>query len=225
VPLVKAAGLETTLTLVALGLIGLHVLDDNFVQPQPGTSAADHLVSGLVPLALLLLVALAYPRLRGGLRGTLAIVLGVFATAMGAGEAGYYALKIGPSGDDYTGFPALASGLLLIGVGVATLWRTRRKEGSAARRWVRRLMLGVGAFVAAYLVLLPLSLSYVFTHAARAVVPRAELGADYEPVAFETADGLSLKGWYVPSRNGAAVIAAPGRAADRTDLVSHHPAD
>ena len=44
------------------------------------------------------------------------------------------------------------------------------------------------------------SLSYVFTHAARAVVPRAELGADYEQVAFETADGLTLKGWYVPSQ-------------------------
>lgn len=212
VQLVKAAGLETTLTLVALGLIGLHVLDDNFVQPQPGTSPADHLASGLVPIAVLLLFALAYPRLRGGLRGTLAIVLGLFATVIGAGEAGYYALKIGPSGDDYTGFLALAAGLLLIGVGAVTLWRTRRKEGSAPRRWVRRLMLGVGAFVAAYLVLLPLSLSYVFTHAARAVVPQAELGASYEPVAFETADGLTLKGWYVPSRNRAAVIAAPGRA-------------
>ena len=212
VQLVKAAGLETTLTLVALGLIGLHVLDDNFVQPQPGTSAADHLVSGLVPLGLLVLFALAYPRLRAGLRGTLAIVLGVFATVMGAGEAGYYALKIGPSADDYTGFLALAAGLLLIGIGATTLWRTRRREGSAARRYVRRLLLAVVAFVGAYLVPMPLSLSYVFTHAARAVVPRAELGAAYEQVAFETADGLTLKGWYVPSRNGAAVIAAPGRA-------------
>ena len=212
VQLVEAEGLETTLTRVALGLIGLHFLDDNFVQPQPGTSAADHLVSGLVPLALLVLFALAYPRLRGGLRGTLAIVLGVFATVMGAGEAGYYALKIGPSADDYTGFLALAAGLLLIGVGATTLWRTRRREGSAARRYVRRLLLAVVAFVGAYVVLMPLSLSYVFTHAARAVVPRAELGAAYEQVAFETADGLTLKGWYVPSRNGAAVIAAPGRA-------------
>jgi alpha/beta superfamily hydrolase len=224
VQLVKAEGLETTLTRVALGLIGLHFLDDNFVQPQPGTSAADHLVSGLVPLALLLLFALAYPRLRGGLRGTLAIVLGVFATVMGAGEAGYYALQLGPSADDYTGFLALAAGLLLIGVGATTLWKTRRREGSAARRYVRRVLLAVVAFVGAYLVLMPLSLSYVFTHAARAVVPRAELGAAYEQVAFETADGLTLKGWYVPSRNSAAVIAAPGRAGSQKParmLVRH----
>ena len=224
VQLVEAEGLETTLTRVALGLIGLHFLDDNFVQPQPGTSAADHLVSGLVPLALLVLFALAYPRLRGGLRGTLAIVLGVFATVMGAGEAGYYALKIGPSADDYTGFLALAAGLLLIGIGATTLWRTRRREGSAARRYVRRLLLASSRSSARTSSCSRSSLSYVFTHAARAVVPRAELGAAYEQVAFETADGLTLKGWYVPSRNGAAVIAAPGRAGSQKParmLVRH----
>jgi hypothetical protein len=44
---------ERALVLPAIGLIALHVVDDSFVQPQPGTSAADHLVSGLVPLAAL----------------------------------------------------------------------------------------------------------------------------------------------------------------------------
>ena len=39
-------------------------LDDNFLQPQPGTSAGDHLASGLVPLAILARAALVYPRLR-----------------------------------------------------------------------------------------------------------------------------------------------------------------
>src|SRR5207237_9616779 len=80
---------------------------------------------------------------------------------------------------------------------------------------------GVGA---AYRLLFPLSLSYVFPHAARAGVPRAELGAANEQVTFRTTDGLTLKGWYVPSRNGAAVIAAPGRAGSQRParlLVSH----
>jgi dienelactone hydrolase len=45
-------------------------------------------------------------------------------------------------------------------------------------------------------------------------VPTAVLGdADYQEVSFETSDGLTLNGWYVRSRNGAAVIAFPGRAA------------
>ena len=60
---------ETLLFLIAIALIALHVLDDNYLQPQPGMSPADHVVSGVVPLALLGLAAWAYPRLRGGRRG------------------------------------------------------------------------------------------------------------------------------------------------------------
>ena len=53
---------ERATVLLAVSLIALHIVDDSFVQPQPGTSAADHLVSGLVPLAVLALAAFAYPR-------------------------------------------------------------------------------------------------------------------------------------------------------------------
>jgi hypothetical protein len=58
----------------------------------------------------------------------------------------------------------------------------------------------------------PFFISYVFTHVTRAVVPAAKLGAPYQQVSFTTSDGLTLHGWYVPSRNRAAVIAFPGRA-------------
>src|SRR4051794_8004621 len=57
---------EAGLFVLAVLVIAVHVIDDSFAQPQPGTSASDHLVSGLVPLALLGLAAWAYPRLRGG---------------------------------------------------------------------------------------------------------------------------------------------------------------
>jgi uncharacterized protein len=93
---------ETTLAAAAVGAIALHVLDDNFLQPQPGTSAADHLVSGLVPLAALLGFAAAYPRLRAGVRAVIAIPLGLLAIVAGVGEAGYYSLHGGPSGDDWS---------------------------------------------------------------------------------------------------------------------------
>jgi fermentation-respiration switch protein FrsA (DUF1100 family) len=115
------------------------------------------------------------------------------------------------SGDDYTGLLAIPAGLLLVGVGAATLWRTRRRDDSRPRRYLRRLLLLAGAAVVFVFVLFPLSLSYVFTHVARTKVPAANLGARYEEVAFTTSDGLRLKGWYVPSRNGAAVVAFPGR--------------
>ena len=44
---------ETVSFRLGVALVALHVLDDSYLQPQPGTSAGDHLVSGLVPLALL----------------------------------------------------------------------------------------------------------------------------------------------------------------------------
>jgi hypothetical protein len=37
--------------------IAVHVLDDNFFQPQPGASPLDHRVSGLVPVAVVSVAA------------------------------------------------------------------------------------------------------------------------------------------------------------------------
>ena len=194
----------------AVGVVALHVLDDNFVQPQPGTSAGDHFVSGLVPLAALALAAWAYPRLRGGRRGALALIVGMFGIVAGV-EAVRYTIQVGPSGDDYTGLLSIPAGLALIGLGVATLWRTRRTDDGRARRYLRRSLLGAAGAVVGLLVVAPLSGSYLYSHLGRAVVPAANLGADYERVTFTTSDGLELSGWYVPSRNRAAVIAFPGR--------------
>ena len=66
---------ELVVFLVAVGLVALHVVDDNFLQPQPGTSQTDHLFSGLVPLALLLSAAVVYRRARAGVPATLALPL------------------------------------------------------------------------------------------------------------------------------------------------------
>ena len=46
-------------------------------------------------------------------------------------------------------------------------------------------------------------------------MPSPDLGAPYENVEFTTSDGLRLKGWYIASKNGAAVIAVPGRSGPR----------
>ena len=201
---------ETRLARIALGIGALHVVDDNFLQPQPGTSAGDHLVGGLIQTAFFVSLAWAYPRLRPGLRGTLAIFVGLFMVVMGAGEAGYYTRENGPSGDDYTGLLAIPAGLLLVGIGLFTLW-TSRKGGSLIRRYARRAALALGLLIGLYVVLYPFAESYVLTHAARAYVPTPQLGATFEEVSFTTSDGLQLQGWYVPSKNGAAVISFPGR--------------
>src|SRR5690349_14922037 len=111
------SGRETRLAVAAIAAIGLHVLDDNFFQPQAGTSGTDHLVSGLVPLAALVGFAAAYAHLRVGLRAAIAIPVGLLGMIAGAGEAGYYSLHGGPTEDDYTGLFAIGSGVLLVGVG------------------------------------------------------------------------------------------------------------
>jgi uncharacterized protein len=205
---------EVGLARLAFGVIGLHVVDDNFLQPEPGVSASDHLVSGLVPLGMLIGAVAIYPRVRAGLRGVLALVFGVLGV-VGGTEAAYYAQDVGLSGDDYTGLLSIGAGFLLLAVGAVTLWRSRRRTGNLAWRYIRRALYVLAALLVVGLVLWPISLSYVVTHVAPADVPAANLGAPYEDVQFTTSDGYLLKGWYVPSRNRAAVISFPGRSGTR----------
>jgi hypothetical protein len=62
------------------------------------------------------------------------------------------------------------------------------------------------------LVVVPATIAILATHEARSPVTPADLGRPYERVRLTTSDGLSLRAWYVPSRNRAAVIAFPGRS-------------
>ena len=199
---------------IAIAVIGLHVADDNFVQPQPGTGIGDHLVSGLVPLALLALAAWAFPRVRPGAQGTLALLLALPAFLSGV-EAVHYGREVGLSGDDFSGLLAMAAGPVLIGLGGTLLWRSRRLDDSRVRRYARRALKTAAVVVVVPTLAIPIAITYVASHAARAEVPPAQLGAAHEDVKLVTSDGLELEGWYVPSRNGAAVIVFPGRSGTR----------
>ena len=75
---------ETTIVRFAMGLVALHIVDDNYLQPEPGTSAGDHLASGLVPVAILVGLAALAPRLRDGVRAWLSMTLGALALFIGA---------------------------------------------------------------------------------------------------------------------------------------------
>jgi hypothetical protein len=208
---------------VATGVVGLHVVDDNFLQPNPGTSAGDHLVSGLVLLAALVAASVFYGRLRAGGRATTALLIGFFGVLAGT-EAVHYTKAEGPSGDDYTGLLSIPAGLLLLSLGAVTLWKSRKTNDRPWWRYGRRALIAAATAFAAMAVLIPVAVSYVVTHAARAHVPAADLGAPYENVEFTTSDGLLLKGWYIRSHNGAAVISFPGRASSqkRAKLLARH---
>lgn len=47
----------------------------------------------------------------------------------------------------------------------------------------------------------------------------ADLGLAYQTISFVTADGLTLRGWYVPGQNDATVILCHGFARDRSELL------
>jgi uncharacterized protein len=191
----------------ASAFVGLHAVMDSFLAPERGTRWSDHLLPGLATLAVLGLAVAAFRVARPGLQAVLAVVLGVLALE-GAILAVVDARNVGARGDDWTGFLLAPTGVALCLLGVVLLWHSR-KEGRL--RWVRRAGLGAGTLVGVYIVVAPLAMAIAATHRPRQPVPPADLGRPYRQVTVRTSDGLALAGWYVRSRNGAAVISYPTR--------------
>ena len=107
---------------------------------------------------------------------------------------------------------------------MATVWKSRKLNDRRRWRYTRRALIAVASVVLAYATIAPLGFSYIITHVMRQTVPAANLGAAHENISFTTSDGLELQGWYVPSKNGAAVIAFPGRSGPRahTRMLARH---
>jgi hypothetical protein len=116
-PRQRAGLLETRLFGTAMAICAIAVIDDAFLYPEPGTSAGDHLTSGLVPVVVALALAVAYPRLRPGMRGVIAVCCGVLALAAGVSDGFRAALLSGVSGDDLSAMLAGVSGAGLIVLG------------------------------------------------------------------------------------------------------------
>lgn len=209
-------------------MVALHVLVDAFVFLEPGVTRVDHLVPGLVPVAVLALAAGLFPRVRPGIGAIIALVLGALAL-VGFGVVLSGARADGVGGSDWTGFLLAPAGIVLIGLGARLLWRTRRRDGSFARRLGRRALLAVGALFVVYWVVLPVSMSLVATHRPRNVKPVPDLGIPARGVTVTTVDGLDLWALYVAPREApghvyrpqaAAVILYPGEgAADHARML------
>jgi uncharacterized protein len=165
----------------ALAVVAIAVADDAYVHPEPGVVPGDHIVSGLVPLGVLVTLAATAPRLPVLLRGWLAIFTGALAITAGVTDGIRHIAVDRLSGDDVTAV-------------------------------LRGLAGGLGVLVCAILIVLPAGIAVIATHKARSPLTAMSLGRAAESVRLTTSDGLKLRAWYVPSRNGAAVIAFPGRS-------------
>jgi alpha-beta hydrolase superfamily lysophospholipase len=144
------------------------------------------------------------------LRAAALTLLGVVATAAGAGLGVRHWQKTGLSLGTVGGLALLGLGLVLLVLGSRGLWRR-------TRRWHRLW------FVPAALVLLPLGWSVAFAVTATVVPPTRDLPADpadhglaAREVEFPAGDGVRLSAWWVPGSNGAAVVLLHGAGENRT---------
>jgi pimeloyl-ACP methyl ester carboxylesterase len=93
------------------------------------------------------------------------------------------------------------------------------------KHYVRNVLIRflIGLFLALFVVV-PLVLTYFLGHPRRYPVccsTPADMGFTYENVTFPASDGTKLSGWYIPSTNGAAVIAVHANNGNRTGVMYH----
>ena len=206
---------ETWLFRGAVALLVLHLIDHGFLEPRPGTSAADHLTTVLIPSALAIGAAIVYPRLPPGLRACLVFVFGAFAAADGV----LHAMQ-GLHGADFSGILLLPAAAMFLAAAVLALLDRGRP-----RSWPRRIGRWVLTAVAAILLLLfvglPIVIGVAQTQKPAEPIADSALELPHQTVTFPAADGTKLGGWYIPSKNRAAVIVVHGGGGDRTGSLRH----
>ncbi len=197
----------------ALGV--LHGLDDALWHRGAEVPVTQHLLAALLMLGAAVLGVALFGRLRPGGRAFLALAFGALALANGQQHVRHVA-QGAPDGGDLTGVLAALAGVALLGLAVWIPVRHRRRP---VRRRTRAGAVVLG-LVAAYAVLLPLAVAVVALHPLREAVG-APPSAAFRPVSFPSTDGLRLSGWYVPSRNRAAVLVVHGGGGTRRGSLAH----
>ena len=213
-------GWETTAFRGATALALVHALDDAFVNRQPGVDLVQHAVAAAIALAAGIAAILAFPRLRPGFRAAITFVFGVFAIVNGVLHVVHVSTdRVAHS--DLTGVAAVVAGAVLVALGVLIPFLHRgERAATRGRRWANRLVALVVGFLVLYALVYPTSAAIIVTHKYREPIGAPPSSA-YEDVTFESTDGLELTGWYVPSRNRAAVVVVHGGGGDRTGGLPH----
>ena len=131
---------------------------------------------------------------------------GIAGTVVGAGAGSAHLAKAGLDVAAVLAVIVLVTGLVLLIWGAAALVR-------AIPGWWRLLAIPVALAVAQF-VLMPLTFAFYATNVPPGPLGTgtpAQYGLTYQDVAFRTADGVRLSAWYIPARNGAAVVLLPAR--------------
>ncbi len=192
-----SAALFVVLVIVPLALI--------FTTPQPpisGGAATLHYIALHKPVYLIELVSF--------------VGLSLFAIFVGVGVYVPHLVVARATGSDYTGALFLVAGVVLLGL---AFWLGLHGH----RRLLQALAIPLLLFVVLQWIVEPAREAGVATNTPRPVDPPAStLGIPgARNVTFPASDGVRLVGWYVPGKNGAAVMLLHGSHVSRASTVTH----
>jgi dienelactone hydrolase len=211
----RIARLERPLLAAGLALVALHLLDLSFSGSH--TTVLGVLAIVAAPLAWFA----AQPRVTRPTRVALGVVFGLLATGFGVVSHGLHAVNSGLDRYDLTGIGMIAGGLLLVAAGLTAVAAPRRAPRRAATPW--RIAHGAGWLVGAFVILMtlvmPFALGLKVTHAPRWEIQESSLGIPHEEVRIDASGDRTLSAWYVPSRNGAAVLVGHGSGGSRERVM------
>ena len=114
----------------------------------------------------------------------------------------------------------VVAGLIYLLAGISRGWginRGRRRR----RAWTNRLLALAGAALVGVFVVVPTLVAVDFLAKPRTAINEEALGVPHARVNFPAQDGVRLSGWYVPSRNGAAIVVVHGGGGDREGTILH----
>jgi uncharacterized protein len=213
----RAARLEQPLLWAGLALVTLHFLD-------LALSGADTSPFGV---AAIIAVPVAWAALaRRTTRPTrvaVGVVFGLLALGFGVTSHGLHVVNSGLDARDVTGIGYALGGLLLVASGLTALAAPRRAPRRPGLGW-RAAHGGLwlaGAVVVWVVAVMPFVSGTMVTHAPRWEIDESALGIPHEEVRVAMKDGRELSAWYVPSRNGAAVLVSHGSGGSRGRLPRH----
>ena len=169
-----------------------------------------------LPLGLLIAAAAVYPFARPSLRAALAFVVGV-TSLVGAVLAILDAHWNGFRAGQLPAFALVAAGALLLAAAIISL--RSKPPVTGARRAARWILTPVATILLVYYVVVAIGAALWITSKPRN--PVASFAVPHENVSFRSPDGVRLAGWYVPSRNGAAIVLVHGGGGSRDGLRLH----
>jgi uncharacterized protein len=211
------------LNLMSVGVITVHIINASlFHLDAPFTEKLAWVALALVTVAV---ICVQYPVLNRLQRAVVALAYGLPAIIVGVSIHVVHVAQLGVEKSSWTGLPMLAAGVVLTLIGGTLLVRS-------VHDWWRRLFFIPASLAFAFFVLFPVAIGVGATNIARVPTSATETPADrgiaYEDVSFQTEQGRTLSAWFIPSTNGATIIAVHGAGTNRStvmdeaEMLVHH---